>query len=121
MVWWLLPAANLVMPMLVIRELWPRGCAGESPRLVYQWWAWLIVWPWGGVLATVGVGGFDGWLMLALSGISGLMAAALSMTVAMRITGGLEKLDSRNAVLPEPETDIRGVTRRLPGCALQCR
>ena len=30
------------------------------------------------------------------------MAAALGMTVAMRITGGLDEMDSRYAVLPEP-------------------
>lgn len=102
-IWWLLPAANLVMPLLVVRELWQRSCAGDSLRLVYCWWTLLICCIAGGVLATLGVSAFDGGLMLLLSVSSGLLATAWGVSVAMRITAGLEGVDRCYAVLPEPE------------------
>jgi hypothetical protein len=113
---WLVPVANLVLPLLAIREIWrvadpyvdPAGSGERRPR---RWtsgwvWAWWVTFLTAAGLAATGLAqaprtnaspeqliARDHWLIPAC--LVGMAAAVLAIVLVHRIVGRLQRKESR--------------------------
>jgi hypothetical protein len=92
---WFVPVANLVLPVIVVADVWHASAPPERPKgagLVGLWWtvavgAWLL-WPVSALTRSLvpDDGYYVSAVLATVHGLSTLVAAALAVAVIQRIT-----------------------------------